>query len=442
MFKQDGVYFRVYGNTTDVMKHIGWIKIPCQLDITDPVAVSFDSLQIESKIFKNFALEIDPDAATPVVVTWDDADNVPLRYPLTRPLEMEKIITNELLPPDSTPSTIQSANFFQAVSTTTFAKAPLDTAQTTIHHYCIDKNSIITTNGYVLIEYQNTVVPQFQDTVILHYLFAKLFPKKGMCQLGIYNHTVTETSEYTGKKTCEQLEGLFIEFDYDHIQMQIFADNTPEKLNDGRRRFPSWRRVLYENTNNYVTKPFCKIAQQDAQAIRKHLKKVPEYRRQHDGRSYVAVTNHNGRLCVESLSYDQPNIRLQCSTRSTTEVSEDHLVILDKKIFDSMLATDLDLEFTMDWDSKDELPQAMLHIKSSSYYACWLAFASVVKGTEAKLNKNSFAHSTELGVLRDVKNADTLESKEMLTVIDLTSQLIPEKEKKQVERNTGIFAIV
>ncbi|MDR1484793.1 MAG: hypothetical protein LBT09_08220 [Planctomycetaceae bacterium] len=366
IFKNDGLYFKVIKpnsvSHSDLDIALGWIHIPCQLDIERPFGVAYDAVANHlEKGFRDLEFEYDSSADTPTlgfrftlkgerVSHQVDACSVSYNIDDVLPLKAE--------------SFMEGGQFYEAVNQVLFATD--DDNGYVLSGVAMHGNSVVATDGIVLIKRYNDNQPIFDKPFVVPHPFCTLLQKTGKIKIG---------------KSKSTTRYLVIDFEYLGIPIILYA------LSEGSR-YPNYKRILVNDDVWY--NPVCKIAAQDAEAIQKHISKLPTSRL--DNRSdkkYVLLACYDGRLCIDSISQEENNTRLVCSASSICHpmLSEHGYAIFAciDRFKGLMLPTDINIECQLNNElDKDQLPEPddfneCLLFKSNLYEGALMAFAVTLK---------------------------------------------------------------
>jgi hypothetical protein len=462
VFKPDGLYFKTFF-TCNLKSpvEIGWLKVPCELGVNRPFKLSYDMLK---NALPDKCTNIQFDLIEPIAdLTGEISGETILNVTCT--VDGKEVLTqyapsfHKTDTPVEGTTAIDSANFFSAVQLAAESTADLDhDSSGTLRHVAVDKQNVVATDAVGINIQQNITIPELERPFVLARQFFVMFPKTGTCQLGIWHEIENDKPENEkpeNEKSETKSDNLYINFTYNKIPVQIFANSVSQ-------RYPKWRLIVegHENLRLLFT-----ISKRDAIAIRNNFNKFPlKNMKSVNDRFYVALSSYEGKLCVESYipkpynyDYAQPkddtlgNTRLICSSQSTCEqevIDHELLVIVSVTHFKSLLSNEdvkISAEFETDKKQNDtdsaevvsavELYDTYLDFSADNSIGAMIALTITTKNMETKI-RNTKDNSTKIAERTDYNNAFPV-----TTTVDLALNLIPEKASKPKARETtGLFA--
>jgi hypothetical protein len=289
VFQSDGIYFQVMKPNSI---SIGWIKVPCNLAIENPVTVACQPLieALNDKSYKNLVFEFD----TSLTITYKTGNETSVKE-----VSSEFISYASPKIPIVQKTTMLSQNFFQALDYAAFALSS-DYTDSPFCDFALHENFVVAVDRILLTSQLNVTIPYFEKPFILCRQIAALLPKTGAGLLGTFD---IESSENNSEKTT----GLLINTMYKKIPIQYFVVTLPN-------RFPTWKKI-FDTESRFV--PLCNISKYDAHAIMTKIDSLPTD--ETEGRKYILISCRNNKVCVESYCDDKENKRLVCSEKSISQ---------------------------------------------------------------------------------------------------------------------------
>ncbi|MDR2345182.1 MAG: hypothetical protein LBE18_03875 [Planctomycetaceae bacterium] len=328
VFKSDGIYFQVMKpNSTP----IGWINIPCNLTIENPVTVAFQPLieALNDKNYKNVVFEFD----NSLTITYKKSNSTKVKEILSEFINY----TPPNIPITLKTTTMSSQNFFQALDNAAFALSS-DHADSPLCDFALHENFIVTTDRIVLTSQLNVTMPYFNPPFVLCRQIASLLPKSGVGTLGTFDINPAENN-------VEKTTGLLINTTYKKIPIQYFVFPLPN-------RYPAWKKILDTDSRTFV--PLCNISKYDSSAIISNIDSIPTVEIDRQKYKYILLVCRDSRICIESFCQDKENKRLVCSEKSISHLLLNKFAVaLRVESFKGLLAKNEDIQIFLEINTKN-----------------------------------------------------------------------------------------